>query len=326
MAVLFRHISERSRLLQRNFPSKRFSGKESTTAIMMSSESTKITVGGLNLILIGAALSLHALFVVPYCSKLLKNGNHENKSSFRTGQAIRRTSVWLAIWFIELCIGSLYYAQISDRFQSYIGVIRKYIEPFTALYATLAFTSALLAQIELSREIQFPQKETRDDEKIVSRDQPARHYEIFSRSVEMMAVLRFFTSFGTLGGNFHHTLYTICILIDMGISVMLTLAASFSFIYFVKARPLFRQSFHISPTLPHALSVLRHIIDVIATLKTRYQELKSNEVRNEVYWEASRVIFSGWSMIACILLVYTIRTKRSDGMGRPPLTTLPLKS
>ncbi|CAH0045481.1 unnamed protein product, partial [Clonostachys solani] len=326
IAVLFRHISGRSRLLQRNSPSKAFLVKEFTTAIMMSSESMKKAIGGLNLISIGAALVFHALFVVPYCSKLLKNSKNENKCSFRTGQAKGRTSVWLAIWFLELCVGSLYHARISDRFQSYIGDIRRCIEFFTALYATLTFTSALLAQFELSLEIRYPQKETRDDAKIVSVHQPVKHYEIFARAVEMVAVLRFLTSIGTLGGKYQQSLHTISILLDMCISTLFILAASISFIYFVKARPLFHQSLHISPMIPYALSVLRHLVDVIAAVETRYQKLNSSEVRIGVYWETCRVVCVGWSMIACLLIIYTIQVKRSHGIGKVSFTTLPLKS
>ncbi|CAH0032621.1 unnamed protein product [Clonostachys rhizophaga] len=340
MAVLFRHISERSSLLQRTSSSKILSVKEFTAAIMMSSESTKKAMSGFNLIAIAAALIFHALIVVPYCSKLFKNSKAENRCSFRTGQAIRRTSVWLAIWFLELCLGSLYYARVSDRFHSYIGDIRRCIEFFTALYATLAFTSALLAQFELSLEIQYQQKGTRDDAKIGSAGQPARYYEIFARTVEIVAVLRFLTSIGTLGGTCHQSVYTVSILLDMFISILFLLAASTSFIYFANARPAFHQSvchfivfpkassiiFHISPVIPHALSVLQHLVDVIATVETRYQELRSHEARNGVYWEACRVICVGWSMIACLLIVYTIQAKRSDGIGKLSFTTLPRKS
>ncbi|CAG9949271.1 unnamed protein product [Clonostachys rosea f. rosea IK726] len=326
MAVLFRHISERSRLLQRNSSSKMFLVSEFTTAITMSSESTKKAISGFNLIAIGAALIFHALIVVPYCSKGFKNSKGENKCSFRTGQAIRRISVWLAIWFLELCLGSLYYAYVSDRFHSYIGDIKRCIEFFSALYATLAFTSALLAQFELSLEILYQQKGTRDDAKISSMDQPVRYYEIFARTVEVVAVLRFLTSIGTLGGKYHQSVYAISILLDMCISTLFVLAASISFICFVKARPAFQQSFRISPIIPHALSVLRHLVDAIATVETRYQELRSREAPNRVYWEAGRVICVGWSMIACLLIVYTIQAKRSDGIGRHSFTTLPLKS
>ncbi|CAH0002227.1 unnamed protein product [Clonostachys byssicola] len=326
MAVLFRHISEQSRLLQRTSSSKMLFVREFTAAIMTSSESTKKAIGGFNLIAIGAALIFHALVAVPYCFKSSRNNKSENRSSFRAGQAIRRTSVWLAIWFLELCVGSLYHARVSDRFHSYIGDTRRCIEAFTGLYATLAFTSALLAQFELSLETQHPQKESRDDVKTGSMNQPARYYEIFTRTVEIVAVLRFLMSIGTLGGKYHQSVYNISVLLDMCISTLFLLAASTSFIYFAKDRPAFQQSPHISPMIPHALSVLRHLVDVIAIVETRYQELKSSEARNGVYWEACRVICVGWSMIACLLIIYAIQAKRSDGTGRRSFPSLPLKS
>ncbi|KAK7229289.1 hypothetical protein V2G26_001459 [Clonostachys chloroleuca] len=326
MAVLFRHISERSRLPQRNSTSKMFLVKEFTTATTMSSESTKKAISDFNLIAIAAALIFHALIVVPYCSKSFKNSKSENRCSFRTGQAIRRTSVWLVIWFLELCLRSLYYARVSDRFHSYIEDVKRCIEIFTTLYATLAFTSALLAQFEVSLEIQYQQKGTKDEAKIGSTDQLVRYYETFARTVEIVAVLRFLTSIGTLGGKYHQSVYSISILLDMCISTLFVLAASVSFICFVKARPAFQQSLHISPIIPHALSVLRHLVDAIATVETRYQELRSCEAPNTVYWEAGRVICVGWSMIACLLIAYINQAKRSDGIGRLSSTTLPIKS
>ncbi|CAI6035787.1 unnamed protein product [Clonostachys chloroleuca] len=310
MAVLFRHISERSRLPQRNSTSKMFLVKEFTTATTMSSESTKKAISDFNLIAIAAALIFHALIVVPYCSKSFKNSKSENRCSFRTGQAIRRTSVWLVIWFLELCLRSLYYARVSDRFHSYIEDVKRCIEIFTTLYATLAFTSALLAQFEVSLEIQYQQKGTKDEAKIGSTDQLVRYYETFARTVEIVAVLRFLTSIGTLGGKYHQSVYSISILLDMCISTLFVLAASL----------------HISPIIPHALSVLRHLVDAIATVETRYQELRSCEAPNTVYWEAGRVICVGWSMIACLLIAYINQAKRSDGIGRLSFTTLPIKS
>jgi hypothetical protein len=73
-------------------------------------------------------------------------------------------------------------------------------------------------------------------------DQPVRYYEIFARTVEVVAVLRFLTSIGTLGGKYHQSVYAISILLDMCISTLFVLAASISFICFVKARPAFQQS------------------------------------------------------------------------------------
>ncbi|VUC22316.1 unnamed protein product [Clonostachys rosea] len=280
----------------------------------MTSVNLQATIGRLNLITIASTLAFHAVYVMPACFDLGKRSRHGQLCASKTRETLHRTLIWLAIWSLELCVGSLYYTHLVDSVRLYAGSLRVYIGIFTTLFSTTAFTPAIEAQIELALALLYSRRDGKGGGREIDNGKLVRRIcQGLTGTAELMAIIRLFTSFGALGGNYHEEMRIATILLDFCISVVLLIAASLSLIYFLKTRILFQHS--ISPLLPHMLSITRHLLDAGVTLEIRYREVMDSQFSYSRHWDAQRTMFMAWSLMACLLTIHGIRTFRARDVG-----------